>query len=303
MKVLLIDADSHNGFPNLALMKLSAWHKSQNNKVDFIKGIPTTRPLQTYDKVMISCIFPQNRERVLNYASQFENVKIGGSGYDYNIVLDHDIEHILPDYSLYGLDYSLGFTSRGCIRNCGFCVVPEKEGFIRDHAPISEFLHVEHKKVILLDNNFGASPKWKENLDFLIDHNLKVNFNQGLDIRLMTEEFATYLSQVKYYTNSFKTRSLHFAFDDIRLVKEIKSGIAKLVSVGIKPDHLMFYVLVGYNSTFEQDLKRIMMLIDLGVHPYVMLYNQTKEPRLRKLARWVNRMYYQFIEWKEFEGV
>jgi len=301
MKILLVDADSHNGFPNLVLMKLSAHYKQQKHSVDLIRGIPTTAPLENYDKVMISVIFPQNRNQVLDYASQFDNVQIGGSGYDYNIVLDTDIEHIMPDYSLYDLDYSLGFTSRGCIRNCGFCVVPEKEGMIRDNAPITEFLHPDHKRLLLLDNNFGASPRWKENLDFLIDTGIKVNFNQGLDIRLVTKEFAEYLAQVKYYNRTFKRHVLHFAFDDIRFDKQVRIGFKKLIDAGINPDHLMFYVLVGYNSTFDQDMRRIKAIIGLGSHPYVMLYNQTKDPKLRKLARWVNRLYYEFIEWEEFD--
>lgn len=296
MEVLLVDADSKKGFPNLALMKLSAWYKQQGHSIDLIEGIPTTAPLTSYDKVLISCIFHQNREQVLDYASQLDNVQIGGSGFDYNIVLDNDIEHILPDYSLYDLDYSLGFTSRGCIRNCGFCVVPEKEGFIRDNAPISEFLHPNHMKVVLLDNNFQASPKWRENIDFIVEHNLKVNFNQGLDIRLLDFEFAEQLAYTKYYNWTFKRRALHFAFDDLRYEKEVWVGIDILETAGIKLSDVLFYVLIGYNTTEEQDLYRVQKLYDRGVHPYIMPYNQHKS----KLTRWVNRLYYQFIPWEVF---
>ena len=296
MKVLLVDSDSKTNFPNLVLMKLSAWYKQQGHTIDLIKGIPTTKPLEQYDKVLISCIFYQNRERVLDYASQFDNVQIGGSGFDYNIVLDHDIEHILPDYSLYNLDYSLGFTSRGCIRNCKFCIVPEKEGFIRDNAPISEFLHPDHKKVILLDNNFQASPKWKDNIKFIQDNDLRVNFNQGLDIRLLNEEFAEALTSIKSYNWTFKRKGLYFAFDDLRYEKQVWAGIDLLERIGINLKDVLFYVLIGFNTTEEEDLYRIKSLYERGVHPYVMPYNQHKS----KLTRWVNRLYYQFIPWSEY---
>jgi len=296
MEVLLVDADSKKGFPNLALMKLSAWYKQQGHSVDLIKGVPTTKPLVTYDKVLISCIFHQNRERVLDYASQLDNAHIGGSGFDFNIVLDYDIEHILPDYSLYDVDFSLGFTSRGCIRNCGFCIVPEKEGFIKDNAPISEFLHPEHKKVVLLDNNFQASPKWRENLDFIVEHDLKVNFSQGLDIRLLDKEFTEALTRVKYCNWTFKRKALYFAFDDLRYEKEVWAGIDLLEQAGIKLKDVLFYILIGYNTTEEEDLYRVQKLYDRGVRPYIMPYNQHKS----KLTRWVNRLYYQFISWEVY---
>jgi hypothetical protein len=300
MNVLLVDADSKKGFPNLVLMKESAWYKSQGYLVDLVKGIPTTKPLEHYDKVLISCIFYQNKDAVLDYASQFDNAVVGGSGVDLELNLDHDIEHIMPDYSLYDIDYSLGFTSRGCIRNCGFCIVPEKEGVIRDNAPITEFLHPEHKKIVLLDNNFQSSPRWRENLDCIKEHNLKVNFNQGLDIRLMTKEFAEALAQVKYYPHSFKKKGLHFAFDDLRTEKAVRKGVAILETAGIPAKHLMFYVLVGYNSTFDQDMKRVDILRELGTKPYIMRYNQIKTPELNRLSRWINRMYYEFIPWSDY---
>ena len=296
MKILLVDADSKKGFPNLALMKLSAWYKQQNNSVELIKGIPTTRPLEQYDKVLISCIFHQNRNQVLDYASQLDNVQIGGSGFDYTVVLDNDIEHILPDYSLYDVDYSLGFTSRGCIRNCGFCIVPEKEGFVKDNAPISEFLHPDHKKVVLLDNNFQASPRWRENIDFIVEHDLKTCFNQGLDIRLLDLEFAEALAGIKYYNWTFKRKSLYFAFDDMRYEKQVWAGIDLLEQVGINLKDVLFYVLIGFNTIEKDDLYRIRSLTERGVHPYVMPYNQYKS----KLTRWVNRLYYQFIPWSMY---
>lgn len=302
-RILLVDADSHNGFPNLSIMKLSAYHKSLGDHVDLIKGIPSTAPLEQPDKAYISCIFFQNTKRVKDYAAQFScPVELGGSGVDLKKELSYEIEHIRPDYSLYDLDYSLGFTSRGCIRKCGFCVVPEKEGMIRDNAPISEFLHPDHKKVILLDNNFQASPRWKENIVFLVERDLKVNFNQGLDIRLVNEEFARRLADTNYYNWTFKHRGLHFAFDSMGVEKAVVQGIDVLTNAGIRASHLMFYVLVGYDTTFDEDLYRVNILRDLGVKPYIQLYNQTKDRELRRLARWINRKYYEFLPFEGFMG-
>jgi hypothetical protein len=231
---------------------------------------------------------------VLDYASQLDNVVVGGSGISLSLNLDYDIEHIIPDYDLYNVDFSMGFTSRGCIRNCGFCIVPEKEGYIRDNAHISEFHYPEHKKIILLDNNFQASPRWRENLDYINEHDLKVNFNQGLDIRILDLEFAERLTQTKYYNWNFKIRGLHFAFDDMRYEKDVWQGIDLLDKAGIPLKHCLFYVLIGYNTTEEQDLYRIRSLYERGVHPYVMPYNKHKSD----LTRWVNRLYYQFIPWE-----
>lgn len=301
MKVLLVDADSHNNFPNLALMKLSAWHKQQGDHIDLIKGIPTTQPLIPYDKTYISCIFYQNKREVYDYAKQLDNVIIGGSGWNYQTELIREIEHIKPDYELYKTDYSMGFTSRGCIRKCHWCIVPRKEGYISDHAFISEFHHSKHKKVILLDNNFLASPRWSENLDYIIDNKLKVNFNQGLDIRLVDEQKALYLAKTKYYNWTFKTRGLHFAFDSIEIEPTILKKTKQLFDAGIKPRHLMFYILVGFNTSIEDDLRRIEVVKELGSIPYIMRYNQIKNQYLTKIARWVNRRYYQFMSYKDYD--
>lgn len=295
-----MDADSKEGFPNLAIMKLSAWHKKQGDSVDLVKGIPQAPPLFPYDKTYISVIFWQNATAANSYARMLEGeVELGGIGESYAKLPD-EIEHIKPDYSLYDLDFSMGYTSRGCIRKCPWCVVPRKEGNIHDHAPISEFLDPSHDKLMLLDNNFQSSPRWRENIAFVQEHDLKVNFNQGLDIRLVTKEFARALTQIKYHSWNFKTRSLHFAFDTMKVERAIKRGIKKLEAAGIPPRNLMFFVLVGFDTTIQQDLYRVQVLKDLGAIPYIMIYNRKTDLVLHRLARWVNRRYYQFIEWGDY---
>ena len=205
MKIIgLFDVDFKTGhnyynkkkiFPNLALMKLGAWHKKRGDEVTLI-DISSTQ----FDRIYASKVF------------------IGGSGVDLKSELPKEIELQIPDYELFKTDYSIGFTSRGCIRDCGFCIVREKEGWIEE-AP---FDWIVSDKVLILDNNFLASPKWREKLEFFIRQKLKVSFNQGLDIRLINEENAKLLSETRYYDYKFKSRRLYFSFDDPKLETIVK---------------------------------------------------------------------------------
>ena len=300
MRVLLIDVDRGN-FPNLALMKISRFHKLRGDKVGFNISDP--------DRVYISVVFTKNRNKALSAARIYKlcgkEILIGGSGYNYNIKLPDEIEYLMPDYELYNIDYGMGFTSRGCIRKCPFCIVPKKEGYIRHHQYVWEFLPNDFNKVVLLDNNFLASPTFKENIEYLIDNQIKVNFNQGLDLRLVNEENARLIAECKYYDFHFKRRSIYVAWDWVKLERVVFRGLNLLIDAGIKPHHIMVYVLTGFNTTFEEDLYRVTKLIKFGVKPYVMIYNrddpQNKyDPRLKHLQRWINRFYYQFVSWEDY---
>lgn len=305
MKVLMIDADGKDGnyiFPNLALMKLSRYHKNQGDEVKLQNGLeyPWWRP----DKVYISCVFFQNKEKSEELARRLDvPVEIGGSGYDITKWLSREIEHLMPDYDLYGIDYSMGFTSRGCIRNCPFCIVHDKEGGIRNHAPISEFHNPEHDKLILMDSNFSASPRKYENLDYIVKRNLKVNFNEGWDIRVLDRELAEALAQVQYYSWKFNRRAIHLAFDTMGVESRVREAFELLESVGIPMHHLTVYVLVGFNTTLEQDLYRVRVIHDeYGALPFIQVFNKRRDRQdLLKLARWVNRRYYKFIPWDKFK--
>lgn len=306
MKQLMIDGDSKKGFPNLALMKLSAHLKAQGHTIDLIKGIPTTIPLETYDSVYVSCIFYQNADRVREYMKQFPKetkVTYGGSGFkdEYHIQLDDAIEHIMPDYDLYDVDFSMGFTSRGCIRKCPWCIVPLKEGTICDHARITEFLDSRHKKLILLDNNFQSSPRWRENIQYLIDNKIRVNFNQGLDARLVTKEFADLLAETKCYAWNFKTLGAHLAFDTLSMEKPLRKAIALFDDAGMAPKRFIVYILVGHSTTYKQDLDRITKVRELGAVPYIMIFNKKQDTYLRHLARWINRKYYEWVPMEEYK--
>jgi hypothetical protein len=271
-KIGLIQVDGN--LPNLALMKLATWHKAQGDEVTIV-DISSHR----FDKIYGSKIF------------------MGGSGYDLKATLPADIEEVTPDYELFGLDHSIGFSSRGCGRNCGFCIVQEKEGPFRD----ADTKWITKEKVILLDNNFLVSRIWKDKLETFIKNKNKVCFNQGLDIRLITPEKADVLARVKYYDLGFKKRRLYFALDNPAIEPQIHKGIFTLEDAGVPPTHLMFYILVGFNTTFEEDVHRFNVIDQKGCLPYIMLYNRTRDRNLTRFARWVNGRYYKVCKFEDYK--
>jgi len=273
MKVALINVDSK--MPNLALMKLSAWHKKRGDEVTLI-DLSHLR----FDRFYGCKIF------------------VGGSGVDLKSELPQEIEAMIPDYELFKMSKGekIGFTSRGCIRDCGFCIVREKEGLIRE----TPFDWDGAEKIILLDNNFLASPEWREKLEYMIRHKIKVCFTQGLDIRLINDENAELLAKVDYRDNKFRKKRLYFAFDDPLLEPVIIEKVGLLTRHGIKLGHLLFYVLVGYNTSFDMDIRRFNVLNDLGCLPFIMLYNNSANGLLRKFARWVNKRYYKVCSWNDY---
>ena len=277
MKIGLIQVDGK--LPNLALMKLEKYYRDLGHNTFYVDLSSIKADFWFGSKIFM-----------------------GGSGYEIKKDLPKDIEEITPDYDKFNLDFSIGFTSRGCIRNCDFCIVREKEGLLKDVS----IDWITKTKVLLFDNNFLASPNWKEKLQSFIDNKIKVCFNQGLDLRLLTDEKVEMLSKVDYRDDQFKTKRLYFAWDDIKDEKVILEKLRLLISKGIKPIHIMVYVLVGFNSTFEEDMYRTKELIKLGVKPFIMQYNRNakkkRDPKLIDLARWINRRYYNFVNWEDYKG-
>lgn len=289
MEVLLVDVDSK--YPNLALMQLSAYHKSLGDTVGFDTADP--------DKVYVSCVFTRNRGKALGIQTLYPDavVDIGGSGISLDKKIPAEAQKMYPDYSLYPVDYSYGFTTRGCVRHCPFCVVPEKEGTIQKWNHVSEFYNPEFKKVRLLDNNMYAIPDWFfENTDFILEHNLSLRVVQGFDIRLLSDEIAERLALLNF------EHGLSFAFDNIKDEQAVIKGIDMLLQAGIKPYKLSFFVLTGYNSTLAEDLYRIDLLMQRGVNPFVMQYRKTQVSNM--LARWCNRRWIShsvsFTEYKPY---
>lgn len=294
MKVGLIDVDGHS-FPNLALMKISAYHKALGDAVEWCL------PLDHYDIVYQSKVFSDTYSPDLEWTPIADKIVKGGTGYGLDNVLPDEIEHIYPDYSIYPKltkDTAYGFLTRGCPRHCGFCIVGDKEGLkSRKVADLSEFWRGQ-KNIELLDPNMLACKDRMELLDQLIECKAKVNFNQGLDIRFANEEVAEKLGRVR-------VKRLHFAWDNPKdnLIPYFerfteayprKSSSTKVV-----------YVLVNFNSTMEQNLYRIYTLRDLGYDPYVMVYDKPHAPKeIKQLQRWVNnRFIFRKVEkFEDYKG-
>lgn len=298
MRVGLISVDSHN-FPNLPLMKLSAWHKQQGDSVEWYIPIQHGFPNPPLDKVYMSKVFSFTPD-YWDFVNAKEVIK-GGSGYCISLEdgkevyhkendrqLPYEVEHIYPDYSLYPeltKDTAYGFMSRGCPRGCDFCHVEAKEGRKAVKvADLSEFWRGQ-KNIVLLDPNLIACREWKDIIQQLIDSGAWVDFSQGVDIRLMTDEKAEMIKRIK-------TKNIHFAWDRYE-DKEIVVPKFKMFKelTGWDKRKLTVYVLTNFDTTIEQDLERIYTLRDLGYHPYVMIYDKehTKPAdTVRRLQRWVN---------------
>lgn len=296
MRVGLIDVDGHN-FPNLPLMKLSAWHKQQGDTVEWYEPLMHGFPNPPFDKVYMSKVFSFTQD--YQYFVNANEVIKGGSGYCISLVdgkevfdkskdieLPYEVEHIYPDYSIYGItDTAYGFLTRGCPRGCDFCHVKVEEGLCsRKVADLSEFWNGQ-KNIVLCDPNILACKDWKTLLQQLVDSKAWIDINQGLDIRLMTEEKAELIKQMKI-------KELHFAWDryedkDI-IIPKLKL-FKEITQIDIRK--LIVFVLCNFDTTIEQDLERIYVLRDLGYWAYVMLYDKEhipKNSKLRKMARWVN---------------
>lgn len=294
-RIGLIDVDGHN-FPNIPLMKISAWHKAQGDHVEWYNPMFSGH----MDKVYMSKVFTFTPD-YQRFIDADEIVK-GGSGYCIDLVdgkevfnkskdteLPYEIEHIYPDYSLYGItDTAYGFLTRGCPRGCSFCHVEAKEGRkAYKVANLSEFWNGQ-KNIVLCDPNILACKDWKELLQQCIDSKAWIDFNQGLDIRVMTDEKAEMLKQIKI-------KEFHFAWDRYQ-DKDIILPKFKMFKekTNINERKLMVYVLCNYDTTIEQDLERIYTLREMGYWAYVMLYDKEHIPRgheLHKLARWVNNRF------------
>ena len=297
MKIGLIDVDGHN-FPNLPLMKISAWHKSQGDKVEWYSPMFSGH----MDIVYMSKVFGFSPD--YEYFVDADKVIKGGSGYCISLVggkevfdkskdieLPYEVEHIYPDYSLYGIeDTAYGFLTRGCPRGCDFCHVAEKEGKCSYKvADLSEFWNGQ-KNIVLCDPNILACKDWKELLQQLIDSGSWIDINQGLDIRLMTEEKAEMIKKLKI-------KELHFAWDryeDKDIVLPKFKMFKEETNIDIRK--LIVFVLCGDRKkrVLESDLERIYTLRDMGYWAYVMLYDKENIPKgheLRKLQRWVNNRF------------
>jgi len=305
MRIGLIDVDGHD-FPNIPLMKISAWHKAQGDTVEWYEPLFSGH----MDKVYMAKVFSFTPD--YEYFVDADEIVKGGSGYCISLVngkeqydkskdlqLPEEVEHIYPDYSIYYgkikdiEQTAYGFMSRGCPRGCDFCHVKDKPGDGRcSHkvADLSEFWNGQ-KYINLCDPNTLACKDWRDILQQLIDSGAYVDFNQGVDIRLMTAEKAEMLKKIKI-------KMIHFAYDRYQDKPKIEPKFRTFKEVtGWNEKRVAVFVLTNFDTTPEQDLDRIYFLRNLYFSPYVMIYDKEHTPRggyYRHLQRWVNN---RFLFW------
>lgn len=320
MKIGLIDVDGHN-FPNLALMKISAWHKARGDTVEWHWGFGH------YDRVYMSKVFDEEYSRDIDEPLNADEVIKGGTGYvrrlspseveifetgkwisvlaeampsflpaclpsaqsvKYQEFLPFEVEHTYPDYSLYQDmtgETAYGFLTRGCPRRCHFCIVAEKEGRRSVKvADLSEWWSGQ-RNIILMDPNLLACPDHMELLGQLIDSKAYVDVNQGFDCRLLTTEKINAI-------NDLKLKSIHFAWDYMKYSDSVLSGLDLYAKHAKHRPHGSWgtvYTLVNYDTSMEENLYRIYTLRDMEFDPYVMIYDKPNAPQeIRLLQRWCN---------------
>lgn len=294
MKVGLVDVDSHN-FPNLALMKISAWHKSQGDIVEWCL------PLKRYDIVYVSKVFGDEYSTMDTTVIQADKIVYGGTGFAISVVdgkevyekeddgaLPYEIEHAFPDYSLFPQitkNTAYGFLTRGCPNNCGFCLVSKKEGLISHKvANLSEWWNGQ-KNIKLLDANILACRQHIDLLQQLAESKASVDITQGLDARFINKNNLELLKQMKI-------KMVHFAFDFMKNEKNIISGL-NLAKEHLQLDdrNSVVYMLTNFDTTIKEDIYRVKRIQECGYMPDVRIYRKPTLPKrhiLRDLQRWCN---------------
>lgn len=290
MKIGLLAVDSN--YPNLALMKISTYHKMLGDCVEWYN------PLCIYDKVYMAKVFGFTPD--YGYYIHANEVEQGGTGYDITKKLTEEIEWLKPDYSLYRIDANLayGFLTRGCTNRCKWCIVPTKEGNIAPYMDIEEVAD-GHKNVILMDNNILASNYGLKQLEKIVSMKVRVDFNQGLDARLVTDEIAYLLAKIKWY------KPIRFGCDTPQQICEVERAAGLIDKCGYKGRYYLYCILID----FEESYQRVNYWKKKGRRfmPYCQPFRDLDNPRQlipqwqRDMAQWADRKeYYMSCEFKDF---
>lgn len=338
MRVGILDIDTKkekmgNGkfakFPNIACGKIYGYHKLQGDEIIY------PYKSQKVDRLYISTIFSWTKPLIIKLLDTLKNVAdeiiVGGTGWDWRIKLPPDIDAIDSrwTYELYDIDYGIGFTSRGCHVGCAFCVVARKEGAKEYRvATIEDLINPKSNHIVLLNNNSFADPCFFEDIEAIKEHKLSVNWNQANDITLLTPEIAEALKSVDYRNFAKTAKQLHFACDQIikrkrdpvtnewisyDMLNVIPEKVRILKDAGIPAQHLTFYMLIGYDTTLEEDLARFHMLNDLGCNVYAMLFRDLNgkinvdgkgNPQgiwTKPLRDWINGHAFRNVKFDEFD--
>lgn len=308
VKILLLQLDGK--LPNLALMRLSAHHRARGHEVELRRtGNLTAVERQLWDqhdRVYASAIFESSRPLVERVLEVHPGAVVGGTGLDPGVRLeDHGVASIELDYSIYPkFKPSIGFLQRGCRLRCPFCVVPRKEGAMREVQTVSELWRGEGhpRHLMVLDNDFFGQPSWRARVAEMTSGRFKVNFNQGINARFLTAETAAAIASVDYRAADMKTRRIYTAWDNRKDEARLFRGLQHLVDAGVRPTHIMVYMLVGYwaGETHEDRDDRRRKLRAFGARPYPMPF--TRDRDLVSFQRWVLGGYDKAIPWATWQA-
>lgn len=332
MNIQLNDCKS-NKLRNLSIMKLSSHHTELGDKVYLNEAPEGVKIDRSYFSVVFDADIPDVLKRAKKQEAQGAEIIIGGGAWDRYAAIDKkniqymnlppEIEACRPDYSLYTTDViykrvcggvgckeskiekadsirkaGIGYSTKGCPNKCEFCDVWRREGDLHQASSIADIVNPESDLMFLLDNDFSADPYNLDKIKEINERGLTVEITQGINVRRMTDELAVALGTMKH------RRSLHYAWDITEQENIVVRGI-KILSQTIKPYRHRCYMLVGFNSTFEQDTYRFRRLREMGVDPYVMIYRgperkldekqtfELADVRLHHFARWVNGYFFK----------
>lgn len=303
-KILLYQLDGK--VPNIALMRIAAHHRALGDSVELRHtGTPRRELGDAPDKVYASAIFEKTRPSVEILRREFPGAIVGGTGVDVSSTLEeHGITTLEQDYSIYPrCRQSIGFTQRGCRLRCSFCVVPRKEGAMRGEKTIEEIWRGNGwpRELILLDNDFFGQPQWRERVAEIRAGGFKVSFNQGINIRFITDEAAAAIASLDYRDDSMTAKRIYTAWDNKKDEERLFAGLRRLTACGVKPDHIMVYMLIGYwpGETDEDRCYRQAKLREFGCRPYPMPFTRSRE--LVGFQRWVIGAYDKRIPWEQWK--
>ncbi len=289
MKIGLLDIDGHN-FPNLALMKISSYHKSKGDNVEWLNHF------MEYDLVYESKVFTFSPDN--GFVVNAKKIIKGGTGFDPSVILPQEINNCMPDYRLYpNIKHAYGFLTRGCVRNCSWCIVPKKEGKIRAESDIEDILQ-GRKSAILMDNNVLASDWGIKQIEKISKLGVKIDFNQGLDARLIDRPIARLLSKIRWLS------PLRMSCDQLSMLKSVKTAMRYLREYGCTPSNYFIYLLV---KDVNDAYKRAILLKKWGCDPFAQPFrdfniNSNPSQEQRNFSRWVNhKAIFKSVEYKNYK--
>lgn len=295
--------------PNLALMRLAAWHRDQGDEVHFSGSAERSLFEPEYDRVYGSSIFKFSAPVLRRFEQEFPGAIIGGTGTTSAAQVDdftgQDFQRL--DYSIYpAFNASIGFTQRGCRLSCKFCVVPTKEGKPRSIATIADIWRGDPwpRKLHLLDNDFFGQPReeWRARIQEIRDGGFRVCLSQGINARMIDDEAAAALATIEYRDTQFSKRRLYTAWDNLRDEEVFFAGVDRLERAGVPPTHLMAYMLVGFDGaeTWERIWHRFRRMTARGIRPYPMVYDRSRRDLLA-FQRWVITGLYRAVSWLDYK--